>query len=67
MQDPDLACREMERCVRDLGLRGVQIGSHVNRWNLDEAALFPVFERAASLTRNERERALMLERARQCG
>jgi len=25
------------------------------------------FERAASLTRNERERALMLERARQCG
>jgi aminocarboxymuconate-semialdehyde decarboxylase len=49
MQDPDLACRELERCVRDLGLRGVQIGSHVNAWNLDEAALFPVFERAASL------------------
>lgn len=49
MQDPDLACAELERCVRALGLRGVQIGSHVNRWNLDEEALFPVFERAASL------------------
>jgi aminocarboxymuconate-semialdehyde decarboxylase len=49
MQDPDLACRELERCVGELGLRGVQIGSHVNRWNLEEAALFPVFERAAAL------------------
>lgn len=49
MQEPETACRELERCVLELGLKGVQIGSHVNRWNLDEAALFPVFERAASL------------------
>lgn len=49
MQDPQAACAEMERCMRDLGLKGVQIGSHVNRWNLDEAALFPFFERASSL------------------
>lgn len=62
LQDPDLACRELERCVRDLGLRGIQIGTHVeaNRfvnggagrkddWNLNEPALFPVFQTAARL------------------
>ena len=49
LQDPDLACAELERCVNDLGLRGVQIGSHVNDWNLDAAELFPVFECAARL------------------
>jgi len=49
MQAPDLAVRELERCVRELGLRGVQIGTHVNQWNLSDPPLFPVFERAASL------------------
>jgi aminocarboxymuconate-semialdehyde decarboxylase len=49
MQAPDLACEELERCVKDLGLHGVQIGTHVNGWNLDEPALFPVFELAEKL------------------
>lgn len=49
MQDADLATRELERCVVDLGLRGVQIGSHVNQWNLDHPSLFPVFEAAEYL------------------
>ena len=49
MQSPDLAVAELERCVRALGLAGVQIGSHVNAWNLSDAALFPVFEKAAAL------------------
>jgi aminocarboxymuconate-semialdehyde decarboxylase len=49
MQAPELAVGELERCVRDLGLRGVQIGSHVNNWNLDAPELFPVFEAAAAL------------------
>lgn len=49
LQDPDRACAELERCVGDLGFRGAQIGTHVNGWNLDEPALFPVFERAATL------------------
>lgn len=49
MQAPDLAVLELERCVRDLGLAGVQIGSHVNDWNLDQPELFPVFEAAADL------------------
>jgi aminocarboxymuconate-semialdehyde decarboxylase len=49
MQAPDLAVRELERCVGELGLAGVQIGSHAGDWNLDAPALFPVFERAAQL------------------
>jgi len=44
LQDPDLAIQELERCVNDLGLRGIEIGSHVNDWNLDAPELFPVFE-----------------------
>lgn len=49
MQAPELAVGELERCIGELGLAGVQIGSHVNDWNLDEPALFPVFECAADL------------------
>ncbi len=49
MQSPDHAIRELERCIGQLGMPGVQIGSHVNGWNLDEPRLFPVFEAAASL------------------
>lgn len=48
MQAPDLAVRELERC-RAIGLAGVQIGSHVNDWNLDEPALFEVFAAAEAL------------------
>ena len=48
MQDPERAVRELER-VMTLGLKGVQIGSHVEKWNLSDAALFPVFERAQAL------------------
>ena len=49
LQAPDLAVRELERAVRDLGLDGAQIGTHVNGANLDDAALFPVFEAAQDL------------------
>ena len=49
LQDPELAARELERCVRELGLPGVQIGTHVNDWNLDHPALFPFFQHAADL------------------
>jgi len=45
LQDPQLAIVEMERC-RQIGLAGVQIGSHVNNWNLDAPELFPVFAAA---------------------
>ena len=49
MQDAGLAVKELERLTRELRLPGVQIGSSVNGKNLDDPALFPVFEAAAEL------------------
>ena len=49
MQAPDLAVRELERCIRNLGLRGVEIGTHVNGNNLDDPSVFPVLEAAERL------------------
>lgn len=49
LQAPDLAIREMERCLKELGLAGVEIGTHVNDWNLNEPQLFPFFQAAAEL------------------
>jgi aminocarboxymuconate-semialdehyde decarboxylase len=49
LQAPDLAIRELERCVKDLKMAGVQIGSHVAEWNLSEEWLFPVFKAAEEL------------------
>lgn len=49
MQAPDLAIQELERCITQLGLAGVQIGSHINDWNLSDKALFPIYECAEAL------------------
>lgn len=49
MQDAELSIRELERCHNDLGLAGIQIGSHINGWNLDDERIFPVLEAAADL------------------
>ncbi len=49
LQDPDLATGELERCRRDLGLQGVEIGSHVNAWNLCDIELSPFFAAAERL------------------
>eukprot|EP00128_Syssomonas_multiformis_P010457 Colp12_sorted_trinity150504_noHs@11033 len=49
MQAPELAVKELRRCVTDLGLAGVQIGSHVNEWNLDAPELRPIFAAAEEL------------------
>ncbi|MBW8050302.1 MAG: amidohydrolase [Cytophagales bacterium] len=48
MQAPDLAIKELERCI-EIGLAGAQIGTHINEWNLDAPELFPVFEAAQQL------------------
>lgn len=48
LQDPQMAIAELERCMQ-IGLKGVQIGSHVNAWNLNAPELFPFFEAAAKL------------------
>lgn len=48
LQDPTLAIQELERCMK-IGLKGIQIGSHINEWNLSAPELFPVFEAAQEL------------------
>ena len=58
LQDPDLAAAELERCVRELGLRGAEIGTHVDAnehcspnecKNLDHASLNVVWKTAEQL------------------
>jgi aminocarboxymuconate-semialdehyde decarboxylase len=43
-----MAIQELERCKK-IGLAGIQIGSHVNDWNLNAPELFPVFEACVKL------------------
>ncbi len=49
MQDSKLAVQELERCVKELGFAGIQIGSNVNGMNLNDPALFDVFAAAQDL------------------
>jgi aminocarboxymuconate-semialdehyde decarboxylase len=44
LQDTDLAIKEMERCITELKLPGIEIGTNVNGKNLNEFA--PFFEAA---------------------
>ncbi|AXF58020.1 amidohydrolase [Salicibibacter kimchii] len=46
LQDVDLAIKEMERAVTELGLKGLEIGSNVNGKNLDDESLEPFFQAA---------------------
>lgn len=49
LQDSKLAVQELERCMTELKLAGIQIGTHINEWNLDDENLFPVLEAAQDL------------------
>ncbi|MGH8126942.1 MAG: amidohydrolase family protein [Gammaproteobacteria bacterium] len=44
MQDSDLAVAELERAVNELDLAGVEIGTHVEQWNLDDPRFEPFWE-----------------------
>ena len=48
MQSPKLAIKELERCL-DIGLTGIQIGTHINEWNLDAPEIFEVLQAAETL------------------
>jgi len=48
MQETEMAIKELERC-KEIGLLGVQIGTHVNEMNLDAPAIFDVFQAAEEL------------------
>ncbi|RYY59013.1 MAG: amidohydrolase, partial [Chitinophagaceae bacterium] len=49
LQDVALAIGEMERCVRELGMPGIEIGTNINGVNLGDPALLPFFEAADRL------------------
>jgi len=49
LQDTDLAIAELERCVTELGLAGVQIGTHVGDRDLDDPAIEAVLAAADTL------------------
>lgn len=49
MQNIDLAIVEMTRCVRDLGMPGLEIGSNILGKNLDDPSFFPFYEAAEEL------------------
>ena len=49
MQNTDSAIYEMDRCINDLNLHGIQIGTNVNDENLSENKFIPIFEHAEKI------------------
>lgn len=49
LQDIDLAIKEMERCIKELKMPGLEIGTNINGENLSEKRLFPFYEAAEKL------------------
>jgi aminocarboxymuconate-semialdehyde decarboxylase len=49
LQDVDLAIGEMHRCVKELGMPGLEIGSNINGINLSDSRFFPFYEEAEQL------------------
>ncbi len=51
MNDPDAAVAEAERAIKDLRLRGVEVGSDVNGKPLDSPEFMPFYEKVEELGR----------------
>lgn len=49
MQSTELAIEELTRCMGELGMAGVEIGTHVNGTNLDDERFYPLWEAAQEL------------------
>lgn len=49
LQEVDMAIAEMERCVTDLKMPGLEIGSNINGENLSDKKFFPFYKRAEEL------------------
>ena len=46
LQDVEVSIREMERCINELGLKGIEIGTNINGLNLDDPSFTAFFEMA---------------------
>lgn len=44
LQDVKTAIREMDRCIHELGLKGIEIGTNINGKNLDDESFIDFFE-----------------------
>ena len=49
LQDIDLAIAEMERCVTELKMPGLEIATNINGINLSDESFFPFYKRAEEL------------------
>ncbi len=49
LQSVDMSIREMERCVTELKMPGLEIGSNINGINLGDPTWFPFYKRAEEL------------------
>ena len=49
MQEPEMAAKELERSVRELGLRGAEICSNICGKNLDDKSLAPFYRKLQEL------------------
>lgn len=49
LQDVDMAIKEMERCVKELKMPGIEIGSNINQLNLSDQKFDPFWEAAQEL------------------
>lgn len=49
LQDVDMAIKEMERCVKELKMPGVEIGSNINQKNLGDKEFEPFWQAAEEL------------------
>ncbi|KAK0419909.1 hypothetical protein QR680_014399 [Steinernema hermaphroditum] len=49
MQNTELAIKELRRCVSELGIKSIQIGSHINNKSLDHPDFRPLWKVAEEL------------------
>lgn len=49
LNDPDLGVKELYYCMQELGLKGIQLGSHYGTLNLNDQSLFEFYAEAEKL------------------
>jgi aminocarboxymuconate-semialdehyde decarboxylase len=49
LQDVNLSIKEMERCIKELKMPGLEVGSNINGKNLSDESFFPFYDAAQKL------------------